>query len=38
MEVTVNPSSVIAYFSIEVGLEPNIPTSIGGRGVLGLPK
>ena len=29
-----NPSSVIAYFSMEVGLEPDIPIYSGGLGVL----
>ena len=29
MEVTVNPSSVISYFSMEVGLEPNMHTYEG---------
>jgi starch phosphorylase len=29
-----NPSPVIAYFSMEVGLEPKMPTYSGGLGVL----
>jgi len=29
-----NPSPVIAYFSMEVGLEPEMPTYSGGLGVL----
>ena len=34
MEVTVNSSPVIAYFSMEVGLKPDMPTYSGGLGVL----
>ncbi len=34
MEVSVNPSPVIAYFTMEVGLEPDMPTYSGGLGVL----
>ena len=29
-----NPSPVIAYFTMEVGLEPDMPTYSGGLGVL----
>ena len=34
MEETLNPSPVIAYFSMEVGIEPRMPTYSSGLGVL----
>lgn len=33
-EVTANPTRSIAYFSMEIGVEPTMPTYAGGLGIL----